>query len=818
MSIVHRPRALITGIGIWSPLGRGREVLLDGIREAKSGIRPITSFDPSPFRTGFGGEIEGFDPTARLSPEEIAQYQDTNIQFALTAARDALADAGIEAANGLGRRFGLVVGTCNGGLRIAEWQYRIILGLQGGRFDRKMSTLIRYHTLGKALACGLGVDGPVWVTATACSSSTGALGLALELIELGIVDRLLVGGSDALCLSTMAGFDAIRATSTGKTAPFSLPTGLNLGEGAAFWVVESDKAAAKRNAEVQGEILGYALTADAYHPTAPDPRGEGAFRTMEGALARASISLDNLGCINAHGTGTEANDRVESKAVGRLIGDKSIPVYSFKSQVGHCLGAAGIIEATAGLAAMQADLIPATIHFSENRPGCQLDYVPNIPKSKKYDSFISCNYAFGGNNAGVVIGKASRFEKMQILPERTVITGVGMITSLGIGNLANVAAMGEGKRGLVSIAERVGVPCASKLAGLVPEFDVREVDRRLDVRDMNPISRFATVAARQALLDADLRIGPREGRDTGVVNGVFVGPSEEVYMKAVTGSAGKEADIGGFSQIVANSTAGWVSSALQLKGYATTVAQGADAGLFAAALATFAIRNHSAIRVVAGAADELYPRYFINYDETGCLHTGEDEIKYGINLDTSFRRVLGEGAAYLVLESLASASERSANILGEIKGHGMTTDHESFFEPCPTPNGLADAMRVAMAEAHWTEADVGAILWSPQGNADDGRKLKAMEMVLGNRFSQMPIITTVFHTGLMESASGTAGLCAVLTCWKNGWPLWSSMTGADFIDRRPLPTGPVNLLTIASGDIGFNLVSAISPFLEGENQ
>ena len=805
----QRRRALITGIGILCPLGRGTEVLLEGIRRAESGISEITSFDPSPFRTKFGGEIKGFDPTSRLTDEEIADYTDLNLQFALTAARDAVEDAGLVRTGEVDRRFGLVVGTCNGGLRMAERQYRLLLGQEEGVFDREMSMLIRYHTLGKALACGLAVDGPVWVTATACSSSTGALGLATELIELGVVDRLLVGGSDALCLSTMAGFDAIRATSTGRTAPFSVPPGLNLGEGAAFWMVESEAAALQRGAPVRGELLGYALTADAYHPTAPDPRGEGAFRTMSGALARAGVSLDELTCINAHGTGTEANDRVESKAVARFIGDRPISVYSFKSQVGHCLGAAGIIEATAGLTAMNADLIPATINFTEPRPGCSLDCVSNTPRETRYDLFLSCNYAFGGNNAGVVVGKAGRVEKGTAPGHRTVITGTGMLTAFGVGSEAAATALREGRRGLAPVSERIPDGTAAALAGLVPELDPREVDRRLDLRSMNPISRYATVAARVALADANLRVGPRDGLDTGVVNGVYVGPSEEVYMNTVIGSAGAEADIGGFSQIVANSTAGWVSSALQLKGYASTVAQGADAGLFALVCASYAIENGAAERVLAGAADEIYHRYYINYDETDRLHFGREEAEFGINYDTNYRRVLGEGAAYVTAESLTGARVRNANVLAEIRGRGMTTDHDRFFEPCLRPDGLSDAIRTAMTEARWTAADVGLILWSPQGNRTDRKMPEALTLALGD-WSHIPLLTAVFHTGLLESASGTVGLAAVLDCWKRGVSLWPAveLPGAA---PAPVPEGPVNLLAVGTSDIGFNVVLAIAP-------
>ncbi len=810
-------RAVVTGLGAVSPIGSGRETFTQGVLSGHSGIQRIESFDPSPFRSPYGGEVRDFNPSECLTPEELELFPDRYIQLALAAARQALADSGLSWSrdNPAEARTGLVVGTCNGGLKTAEEQYEIILGMRPGRFDRRMNLLIRYHALGKALSYSLGVGGPTWVVTTACSSSTAALAAALELIFHDIVDRVLVGGSDALCLAALAGFDTIKATSTDRTAPFSLPPGLNLGEGAGFWVVEELETSKNRGAKIEGELLGYALTADAHHPTAPDPRGDGAYRTMRGALARAGVSVEEIGCINAHGTGTDANDRTETKAVSRLIGSRHVPVHSFKSQVGHCLGAAGILEASAGLVAMQNGVIPATINYTEPRPGCKLDYVPNTPRPAKYSNFLSCNYAFGGNNAGVVIGKydPARGPASRPDPEaRAVLTGGSAVTSLGLGATAALDAMRDGRKGLVPIRERVTVPIEARLAGLVPEFTGRDVDRRLDLKPMNPISRHATAAARLALGDAGVRIGPREGLDTGVINGVYAGPGEEGQMLSVIPSRGAEADIGVFSQIVANATAGWVSNALLLKGYAATISQGPDAGLFALLMAHFAITGRSARRVLAGAADELFSRHLRNYDELDLLYTGEDEERYGLRFDMENRRLLGEGAAYVVVEEAEDAVARGANILAQIVGHGMTTDWTNFYEPNLETDGLARAAEQALQMAHWTPDDVELIIWSPQGNASDRKALGGIKQALGDRADSVPLLTSVFHTGLCESTSGTITLAAILAAWARNEPLWPQTTGVSDIDERPLPMGPVPTLAVATSDLGFNLVLALAPW------
>lgn len=809
-----RPKAEITGVGLLTSVANSWDEMREAIREGRSGLTHIENFDPAPFRTQFGGELKGFKPGDHFSGSEIDTYTDPSLQYALVAAERAVENANIARHLENNGRFGLVVGTCNGGLRTAEDQYRIILGQIPGQFNQKMEQLIRYHSVGKALSHRFRISGPTLVVATACSSSTGALAVALDLIEQGVVDAVLVGGSDTMCLSNMAGFDAIRATSTGRTAPFSTPTGMNLGEGAAFFILESDSHAKERGATSVGEILGYTLCGDAHHPTAPDPRGDGAFRTMTGALDRAGLTIDEIGCINAHGTGTDANDRVESRAAAKLMGNREIPVYSFKSQVGHCMGAAGIIEAAAGLVAMHDNRVPATHNFREPRPGCNLFYVPNVPIEKQYSHFISCNYAFGGNNAGVVIGKPNRQRKGRDVGcwATPVLTGGGIVSSLGLGIETNVHALLEGKRGRAPIAERVkGREVSAKTAGFVPPFADRDVDRRLDCRSMNPLSRYATAAARLALGDAGIRISPREGLKTGVVNGVHVGPDEETYMREVISTGGREADIGIFAQVVANATAGWVSNALQLKGFGTTLAQGADAGLFALMVSVLAIRGGGATRIVAGAADELYPQYLVNYHDLDYLHVGEIEERYGLNFEIENRRVVGEGAAYVVVESNASAAKRGATILGEMCGFGMRSDVDGFYDPCLGASGIAAAAEDAMRGAGWGPEDVGMILWTPKGNAADRKVIEATKNVLAARTDTIPFVTSVFHTGLMEAASGVATLAGVLHCWHRKISIWPQLTGLAEFDNRPLPTEPVNVLVLATSELGFNLALAITP-------
>ena len=458
-----------------------------------------------------------------------------------------------------------------------------------------MNLQSQLYGFGKALSSALKLGGETWVVTTACSSTTVALGLAQTLINRGYYDTVLVGGAEELCVANASGFDALKATSTGQMAPFSLPYGLNIGEGACFWVVEDMEKALLREARCLGRIVGHATTSDAYHPTTPDPRGQGVYRTLHGALADSGLTLADLGCVNAHGSGTEANDKAESKGIAKFFGDHPLPVVSTKSFFGHCMGVTGILEATCQLLAMNEDFIPPTLNFTRPRPGCALDYVPNRPRAGKYHAFISANYAFGGNNAAVTVSKwDAAVPPRRRWNERVVITGLGAVTSLGLGIQTTLDQL---RRGTVGIAPVTNFPLNgrhSRLAGQVPQFTAAQVDRRLDFSVLNPISRFAVSAGRLALEHAGLKITPANGDDAGVVMGACNGPSEMGHMDSVFSSDSFAANISSFSNITANSTAGWVSTQLYLKGVNSSLSAGPHAGLQSLAYAYDALAERRA--------------------------------------------------------------------------------------------------------------------------------------------------------------------------------------------------------------------------------
>ena len=344
-----------------------------------------------------------------------------------------------------------------------------------------MNLTAQYYGFGKAMAHVLGITGDVWIITTACSSTTGAIGVAQMLVNRGYYSTVIVGGSDSLCIANMSGFNALKAVAEGRTAPFSLPVGLNIGEAACFWVVEELEQALLRHAHCKGKLAGHATSCDAYHATAPDPRGDGVYRTLTAALADTGLPIDRLGCINAHGTGTEANDRAESRGIARFFGSTPVPVTSTKSFFGHCMGTAGILEATCNLLAMNNGFIPPTLNFTSPRPGCTLDYVPNTARRSDYQAFISANYAFGGNNAAAVITRwDTPLPPRKDADERVMITGAGAVSALGTTVVDHWESLQRRRVGIGTIDRFDLTNVASRRAGLVPAFRPADIDRRLD--------------------------------------------------------------------------------------------------------------------------------------------------------------------------------------------------------------------------------------------------------------------------------------------------------------------------------------------------
>jgi 3-oxoacyl-[acyl-carrier-protein] synthase II len=409
-----RERAVITGVGVISPVGIGKEAFWNALLEGRSGIKQVTRFDATGFASRIAGEVTDFHPEEFVEKKEVRRM-DRFTQFAVAAARMAVADAGLDFSNIDLDRVGVVIGSGIGGIETLEQQVRLLLEKGPSRISPFFVPMMISNMAAGQISIFLGVRGPSFTVVTACASGTNAVGEALRMIQRGEVDVVITGGTEApITPIAFAGFAAMKAMSTRNEDPAKASRpfdkerdGLVIGEGAGILILESLSHARRRNARIYCEVTGYGTTSDGYHITAPDPEGRGAAQAMKLALEDAGISPEDVDYINAHGTSTVLNDKVETLAIKKVFGERAyrIPVSSIKSMIGHCMGAAGALEVIATALSVKFDQIPPTINYEVPDPECDLDYVPNEARQYKVKVAISNSFGFGGHNAVVVLRK-----------------------------------------------------------------------------------------------------------------------------------------------------------------------------------------------------------------------------------------------------------------------------------------------------------------------------------------------------------------------------------------------------------------------------
>ena len=407
-----RRRVVVTGVGAVTPIGITGRVLWDGVRAERSAVRSLTRFDPSIFRSHNAAEVNDFIPTDHLESKR-AKRLDRFGHFSVVAAKQALEDAGIDLATEDRDRIGSMMGSALGGVAFAEDQFRGFLS-QGLRAVEPMLALTVF---GGASSCNIaiefGVRGPNSTNAMSCASGTIAVGDAFRQIRDGYADVMISGGAEAplspLCYGA---FSLIRAMSTRNDDPVSASRpfdrdrdGFVMGEGSAVLILEERDRAVARGAQIYAEILGYGLTNDAHHMTAPLPDGSQAARSISLALQDAAITPGEIGYVNAHGSSTPLNDPTETLAIKRVLGDHAyrIPVSSTKGYYGHALGASGAIEAAICALALKHRWVPPTVNLRTPDQSCDLDYVPATGREAEFECVLSNSFGFGGINAALVM-------------------------------------------------------------------------------------------------------------------------------------------------------------------------------------------------------------------------------------------------------------------------------------------------------------------------------------------------------------------------------------------------------------------------------
>lgn len=411
---MQRKRVVVTGLGVISPVGTGKEKFWHNIIAGKSGIGPITKFDASDLASQIAGEVKDFDPFLYLDKKE-AKRMDLFTQYAVSAAIMAVQDGKLDLDKENAERIGVVLGSGIGGIGTMEEQCKVLLEKGARRVSPLTVPMMIINMAAGQIGITLGAKGPNLSVVSACASGTHAVGDAFKLIQRGDADIVITGGAESsITPLSVAGFCSMRALSkrneepTKASRPFDKDRdGFVMGEGSAVLILESLEHAQNRNAHIYAEVLGYGSTCDAHHITAPAPDGEGAARAMEIALADAGLEKEKIDYINAHGTSTELNDKYETMAIKKVFAEhaKNIPISSTKSMTGHLLGAAGALELAVLALTIEDNIIPPTINYTSPDPLCDLDYVPNEARKRIVNYGLSNSLGFGGHNATVVLGK-----------------------------------------------------------------------------------------------------------------------------------------------------------------------------------------------------------------------------------------------------------------------------------------------------------------------------------------------------------------------------------------------------------------------------
>ncbi|HVE81239.1 MAG TPA: beta-ketoacyl-[acyl-carrier-protein] synthase family protein, partial [Myxococcales bacterium] len=588
----QRLEIAITGVGAVSGYGEGAEALWRGLCGGKDALSPIERFPCGSMASPLAGVVGRWP--GELSPSDDERFRDLCVRFALSAAREALASARMDWPFAAADRVALVVGTST---------QKDDQGL-----DRQSARM----------AAELGVRGPCVAVGTVCCASTNALGLGRDLLEAGSADVVIAGGADAISPELAAGFHALGLLSKERCAPFSDRAGTTLGEGAGFVILETRERAERRGAVPLAWLCGYGLSGDAFHETAPDPSGAGVARAVRAALADSGVAAEQVGYVNAHGTGTQANDAAEVRGLQAALGKRAaeIPVSSTKGHLGHAQGAAGALELIATLLAAREGTVPPTLHLDRARRGAPVDPVGQAaPRRHAWEVAISTNSAMAGSNAAAVV---SRHPVRRARPSPRPISAVGVGLAGGdspggprdvTGSAADGEAArelrrdgassargGEGARELRHDATSSAHGAISRSADAdISDATLARLLPTADVSGMDPSARLLALAAARALEDARLKISAdRRDRSGLVLGNSRLSPATIRAFRASIAERGLwRLATSSFARRMPSAPAGACATALDLRGPGTTIATGEGESLCAVAFAAQLLSGRS---------------------------------------------------------------------------------------------------------------------------------------------------------------------------------------------------------------------------------
>lgn len=723
-------RCVVTGLGLISAIGNNVSQCWQNAISGVSGIKKAKAVDTTDCYANLAAEVEDESLNGEEKINRVSR-------LCIKATDEAMKDAGLSDFDN-SPKAAVIMGSCVGGVSNAEKYYK------SGKKAEYVSE-IPISPIANHVAKAYHAGGVVTNIANACAAGTISIAYACDLVRSGKAEVVIVGGADALASVPFAGFLSLHALDSEPCSPFNRCGGITLGEGTGALIIESYEHAAKRQAHIYCDVLGSGVSGDAHHITAPRPDGKGQMCAIRRAIESSGIKPSEIGYINAHGTGTAKNDEAEFLSLHTMFDeeDSDLSVSSTKSMVGHCLGAAGAIEAVFAIKALTEGKIPPTVGYSQedlarlsSRAG-KLDFCPNVAREKSLSTVMSNSFAFGGNNASIVFSKGTGNIETKLTRERVFITGIGIVSPIGNG-LDNYIEKTISKTPIESDSNESVIDKSDyENCGLKNSF----------CRKLDKFSRLQAVSGMTALSDAGLTVNDDNAEQTGIVVGTSDGPLSTIcdYQQDLVNKGNCSGSAFKFPNTVYNAAGGYLSICSGIRGYNVTLTNGAQSGLESIAYAVNVLNSGEEKAVLATGTDENSEIVTELYKKSGYFDGG------------NFK--LSDGSTTLVLESDSRVLKRGVKPYAEVLGCGTADCPVEFGRISGSGKALENAISLALEDAGLTSDDIDGIVGFANGLQEvDKTESETLKNTFGERAAEIPGFNIHRVTG--EGRAATACLSA----------------------------------------------------------
>ena len=738
----NKNRCVITGLGVISAIGNNVEECFTNALNSVCGIKETHTVDTENCYANLAAEVHYDDLDKIPNTENLDRVS----KLCIKATLEALEDSKLEIKEN-DKNVSVIMGSCVGGAVSIDHYYR-------NNKDKNDVAKMPISAIASSVASYINAGGVVTNIANACAAGTISIAYACDLIRSGKAEAVIAGGTDAFASVPYAGFLALHALDSNPCSPFNHLSGITLGEGSGALVVESYEHAKARGAHIYCEVLGSGVTSDAHHITAPRPDGECQMNAINLAINTSGVKKSDIGYINAHGTGTAKNDEAEFLSLHTIFDNENdnLSVSSTKAMVGHCLGAAGAIEAVFAVKALTENNIPATLGYSDEdleklkeRAG-KIDFVPNKSRAKELNTVMSNSFAFGGNNASIVFSKNEGNVKEENNKDGIYITGLGIVSPMGNGVENYINKINENVK-----------PETNSIHSTVTVDDYNEVGLKMAFyRKLDNFCQLQAVSGMQALKNANIEVTDENATSIGIVVGSSLGAlgtccqfTENIVEKGnCNGSAFK------FPNTVYNAAGGYLSICSGIKGYNVTVTNGNQSGLQSVAYGMNILRQNKETYVVATGTDDNIEVIDELYNKLNMV-SGDVAMPF----DNKNGFTLSDGSTSIILENGKNAESRGAKKYAKLLGYGMAYKGVDFATLKGSDEALDRAINDALKDANLTINDIDTISGFANGIKEvDDIEINSLERVFGNKLSNINLLEVKSHIGEARASAASMAL------------------------------------------------------------